>query len=136
MKPSIVILHCSDTPDNPKNELYDTRPEHIEEWHKARGFNKIGYHFIITRDGVIHRGRGEAEKGAHTKGHNTGSLGVCLVGRNVFTSDQMDSLFSLYLRLKDSWGIESKNWFGHYEFSDKTCPNLDMEALRDRLAKL
>jgi len=137
MKPSIVILHCSDTPDNPKNEYYDTRPEQIAEWHKLRGFNKIGYQFILTRDGEVHRGRSENEQGAHTKGHNKNSLGVCLVGRSLFTSTQMDSLFALYLTLKSRWGIESKDWFGHYEFdAGKTCPNLDMDYLRERIARL
>jgi N-acetylmuramoyl-L-alanine amidase len=135
--PTFVVLHCSDTPDNPSNAFYDTRPEDIDKWHKARGFKRIGYHYIVTRDGEVHAGRPPEVEGAHTRGRNTGSLGICLVGRQLFTPEQMDALYSLYFRLKEQYGIESKNWYCHNEFDpSKTCPNIHGSDLRERLEKL
>ncbi len=48
--------------------------------HLARGFTDIGYHWYITRDGKIHKGRDEAKIGAHTTGQNSHSIGVCYCG--------------------------------------------------------
>ena len=45
-----------------------------------RGFRDIGYHFYITRDGEIHRGRALEKVGAHCRNHNTHSIGVCYEG--------------------------------------------------------
>ncbi|WP_337632460.1 N-acetylmuramoyl-L-alanine amidase, partial [Prevotella sp.] len=49
-------------------------------WHRERGFDSIGYHYIIYLDGSIHFGRPVEQAGAHCKGHNANSIGVCYVG--------------------------------------------------------
>lgn len=137
-KPTFVVLHCSDTPDNPSSQGYNTTMADIDKWHKAQGWKKIGYHWVIHRDGTPWIGRREDETGAHCKGHNAGSIGVCLIGRRVFTADQMDTLYSLYMQIKARHGIEAKNWYGHYELdkAGKTCPNLDMDEIRAKLEAL
>ena len=70
-----VILHCSATPEG-KDVTVDT----IREWHLARGFNDIGYHFVIYRDGSIHQGRNIDTVGAHCTNQNSNSVGVCYIG--------------------------------------------------------
>ncbi len=60
-----IILHCSATPEGE-----DYTVDQIRQMHIARGFTDIGYHWYITRDGKIHKGRDEAKIGAHTTGHN------------------------------------------------------------------
>ena len=48
--------------------------------HIARGFNDVGYHYVIRRSGAVEKGGQEAVVGAHVAGHNTGSLGICCIG--------------------------------------------------------
>ena len=69
-----IIVHCSATPEG-KDYSIDT----IRKWHLQRGFADIGYHYIIYRDGSIHTGRDESVIGAHCKGHNSNSIGVCYI---------------------------------------------------------
>lgn len=71
-----IIIHCSATPDGKELPFEACRRDHI----RNRGFTDIGYHFYLTRDGVIHRGRNQERVGAHCKGHNAHSIGVCYEG--------------------------------------------------------
>lgn len=70
-----IVYHCSATRPN-----LDIGAREIREWHIARGWADIGYHIVIRRDGTIEWGRHPAAIGAHVAGHNTDSIGVCLVG--------------------------------------------------------
>ncbi len=76
MRPiSMLVWHCTATPEGKEF----TR-EAIDKMHRARGFNKIGYHKLIHLDGRVSEGRPESEVGAHVQGHNTGSIGYSYVG--------------------------------------------------------
>jgi len=136
-----VILHCAATPDHmPSHKDFDRwGAAEINEWHKERGFKKIGYHFVIRRTGVIEEGRPLTEEGAHCRamGGNVNSIGICLIGTRFFTPEQMDSLEDLFWRFyhrPEYTGIRPSEWFGHCEFDDSkpNCPGLDMEDLRER----
>jgi N-acetyl-anhydromuramyl-L-alanine amidase AmpD len=70
-----IVLHYSATYSDQDLDVRD-----IDKMHRARGFNSVGYHYIIKRDGMIERGRKETEIGAHVKGQNTGKIGICLIG--------------------------------------------------------
>lgn len=70
-----IILHCTATPEG-----RDFSVEQIRQWHLARGFSDIGYHYVVSRDGSVHRGRPEEVAGAHCTGQNTCSIGVSYVG--------------------------------------------------------
>ena len=71
-----IILHCSATPEG---EHIST--ETIRDWHvNKRGWSDIGYHFVVLLDGTIEAGRPLDRVGAHTKGHNEDSIGICIVG--------------------------------------------------------
>lgn len=70
-----LVVHCSATPGNRNLGVAD-----IDRMHRLRGFVKVGYHFVIKRDGVVEPGRGLNERGAHVEGHNHESIGVCLIG--------------------------------------------------------
>jgi N-acetylmuramoyl-L-alanine amidase len=69
-----IILHCSATTEGRRTTVED-----IRNWHKQRGFNDIGYHYVVYLDGSIHNGRDVELVGAHTKGHNTGSIGFVML---------------------------------------------------------
>ena len=70
-----IIIHCSATKEGRDYTVAD-----IDRWHRDRGFFCIGYHFVIYRDGSIHVGRSVEEVGAHCRGHNLGSIGICYIG--------------------------------------------------------
>ena len=96
--------------------------------HLGFGWDGIGYHAVIERDGRIQRGRPEFWIGAHVYGHNGESLGVCLIGRNDFTPAQMDGL----QHLLEEWRrrYPQAEIRGHCDFdnTEKTCPNFDAGA--------
>ena len=71
-----LVVHCSDTPDENGLTARD-----IHAMHLGFGWDGAGYHAIITRDGICHSGRPEYWQGAHVKGRNHDSVGVCLIWR-------------------------------------------------------
>lgn len=70
-----LAVHCSATTPS-----QDVGAVDIDKWHRLRGFLRIGYHYVIRRDGTIEKGRPDNQSGAHTTGYNSVSLGICLVG--------------------------------------------------------
>tara|TARA_B100001059_G_C17401244_1_gene363882 strand:+ start:71 stop:478 length:408 start_codon:yes stop_codon:yes gene_type:complete len=117
-----IVVHCSDTPDN---EFIGARE--IHKMHLSFGWDGIGYHKVILRDGVIENGRPEFWIGAHVKGKNSSSLGVCLIGRENFTNDQFFSLEKIINIWKEKYfNVEI---MGHRDVvkTSKTCPNFDVK---------
>ena len=72
---SLIVIHCSAT-----RVTQDFTVEALEACHKARGFTSIGYHFYITKDGTLYPCRPESQIGAHAKGYNAHSIGICYEG--------------------------------------------------------
>lgn len=77
-----IIIHCSAT-----RAGQDLRARDIERMHRQRGFNRIGYNFVIDLDGLVENGRPLSLDGAHcsSKGfsglsYNKHSIGICYVG--------------------------------------------------------
>lgn len=54
--------------------------EDIHRWHKENGWSGIGYHFLVRKNGEIHRGRPINTVGAHAYGFNDESIGICFEG--------------------------------------------------------
>ncbi len=126
-----LAVHCSASPPN----VYVDAAV-IDRWHRQKGWFKIGYHYVIKRDGTVETGRKEEEIGAHVEGHNTGSLGICVVGgvnakgkaEANFTPEQYASLERL---LKDLLKKYPKaEILGHRDFPGvkKDCPSFDVKA--------
>ncbi len=71
-----IVAHYSAT-----YEDQNVQPDTIRQWHLARGWRDIGYHYVITQDGTRHFGRKpETSLGAHVAGHNTNKIGICVTG--------------------------------------------------------
>lgn len=134
-----IIIHCSATPPS-----MDIDAKEIDRWHKNKGWSQIGYHFVIKRDGEIEDGRPLELIGAHVKGYNKGSIGICLVGgveegnvsepQDNFTPCQWKSLSSLLKVMKADY--KKATIHGHNEFSpQKACPsfNVHVELKNGRL---
>lgn len=124
-----IIIHCSATPPD-----MDIGRKEIDLWHRKRGWLMIGYHWIIRRDGTVERGRSEEMAGAHARGHNKHSIGICLVGgvdekgkpSNNFHRAQWAALHSLVSRVHGEH--PSASIIGHNEVSNKACPSFDVQA--------
>jgi len=70
-----IVVHCSATAED-----MDIGAKEIDRWHRQKGWRKIGYHFVIRRDGIIETGRDINVAGAHAYGYNGESVSVCLIG--------------------------------------------------------
>lgn len=125
-----IIIHCSATPEG-----RDIKMETIKSWHvKGRGWSDIGYHFIIELDGAIVDGRHITKVGAHTKGHNAHSIGICYVGgidkdkkaKDTRTPEQQTALVNLLDALKKEFPKATIH--GHNEFANKACPSFDVAS--------
>ena len=117
-----IIIHCSDSPNGK-----DIRASDIHDWHTSppRNWDGIGYHHVICVDGDIEDGRPHYWVGAHAKGHNTNSIGICLIGRDEFNKSQIYMLECLIHMLKQDY--PNAKVIGHNEVSNKTCPNFDVQ---------
>lgn len=120
-----IIIHCSATPEG-----RDFTVAQIRQWHLARNFSDIGYHYVIYRDGTVHTGRSEDKIGAHTTGYNSHSIGICYIGGNATdgktpkdtrTTAQRKALVRLVARLRKKYPGASIH--GHNEFANKACPS-------------
>ena len=128
-----IILHCSDSEFGSKKI--------IDGWHRERGWSGIGYHYVINNghpvsihrkgfdqewDGKLEEGRPWHEAGAHAKGHNHDSLGICLIGNHHFTFMQFYRLHVLIRSLRIKYPIieiVAHNLLNPH----KTCPNFDVD---------
>jgi N-acetylmuramoyl-L-alanine amidase len=121
-----VVVHCSDS-DVPAHDNIEV----IRGWHKnERNFSDIGYHYFIDKSGAVYIGRSEDKIGAHVKGHNSGSLGICLSGRHDFTTKQFESLERLLKDICKRHELTKQDILGHRDLDGgKTCPNFDVHAL-------
>ena len=99
---TMIILHCSATRAGQCYDFEECRRDHIR-----RGFQDIGYHYYVTRDGIVHEGRRLSQVGAHCKHHNQHSIGICYEGgldingeaADTRTKAQRQSLRELLTRL-------------------------------------
>lgn len=126
-----LIIHCSATREG-QHISVDT----IRKWHvEGRGWSDIGYHFIIGLDGSIEIGRPLYRSGAHTKGYNKYSIGICYIGgvekdgrtpKDTRTEEQKSALRGLVSTLKGIYPEATVH--GHREFAAKACPSFDVQA--------
>ena len=121
---SEIILHCSAT-----REGRDFRAKDIDRWHKQRGFNGIGYNYVIDLDGTVEKGRPVGSIGAHTVGHNAKSIGICYIGgldqngrpKDTRTDAQKKALEGLIKHLLKTWVGAKVS--GHNQWARKACPS-------------
>lgn len=74
-KINYIVVHCSAT-----REGCALTPEALEAEHRRRGFRTTGYHYYIRRDGTVLGTRSLELPGAHCRGHNKHSIGICYEG--------------------------------------------------------
>ena len=145
-----IIIHCSAT-----RAGQDLRAKDIDQMHRARGFNQIGYNFVIDLDGTVETGRPLSIDGAHcnTKGfskesYNKHSIGICYIGgldangkpTDTRTPEQKAALRELVAKLCKEYQIiellghrdtsPDLDGSGEVELAEyiKACPCLDVRS--------
>lgn len=126
-----LVVHCSATKPTMDWGVHD-----IDRAHRLRGFLKVGYHYVIRRNGAIEKGRADNERGAHAEGHNSSSLGICLVGgldasgrsADNFTDRQKEALYGLLGVLTQTF--PQAEVLGHRDLPGvkKACPCFDVRG--------
>lgn len=123
-----IVLHTSATKgDWWKGKTVDQMRDTIRQWHTGKGWKDIGYHLVIAPDGSCAKGRAFATQGAHVRGHNKGTIGICLIPVNThdgitrfedyFTPEQRRTLKAWIQAIP---GIEKVT--GHNQYANRECP--------------
>jgi N-acetylmuramoyl-L-alanine amidase len=117
----LIVVHCSASPQG-RGDTAKT----IHLWHLQRGWDGIGYHNVILEDGTVENGRPYYWKGSHVRGHNGGSIGICLIGARVFTQAQLDALEGLLDTLTEKY--PDAMVCGHCDLDEKKpdCPGFNV----------
>ena len=123
-----IIVHCTGTPPTLATTVDAIRKYHIE----VNKWKDIGYHFVVYTDGSVHIGRPIEQVGAHCKGHNEGTIGVCYVGgknadgklTDTRTAAQKQALRNLIVALKGCYPSIVRVR-GHRDYANKACPCFD-----------
>ena len=130
-----IILHCSAT-----REGQDISTETIRGWHvNERGWSDIGYHFVVLLDGTVDKARPVKRQGAHVRGKNKGSIGICYIGgcdadmnpKDTRNEAQKKSLEEIITYLMESY--DDATLHGHNEFSSKACPSFNVQEIYKEL---
>jgi N-acetyl-anhydromuramyl-L-alanine amidase AmpD len=131
---SAIVIHCSASARCTKQDL--------QLWHIAQnGWSDIGYHFLIEKNGHVEKCRSLMYAGAHVKGDNSHTIGICLEGRGNydFTDTQINALRE---KIKELLGLfPNAGIRGHFEYDSakvqgKTCPLADGEKWDDFLGRM
>lgn len=128
-----IVIHCAATKPS-----MDIGVKEIDRWHRQKGWKKVGYHYVIRRDGTVEKGRGLYEIGAHVRppdGINSTSVGICMVGgvkerdgktpENNFTPAQWKSLGKLVDTLMELFPTATIT--GHRDLAPgRGCPSFSV----------
>lgn len=134
-----IIIHCAYTPIT-----YNVGVDTIREWHvDERNMSDIAYNYVIKLDGTIEQGRPLDKIGAHCKGKNRNTIGICYAGgmgmdlhswKDTRTPEQLKSLESLITALKTCFPTIVKV-SSHSDYADKLCPCFDAHKEYNHLVK-
>lgn len=153
---NLIVIHCSATPNGRPDTVAD-----IDAGHRAGGFRRdpaairryqavlghalgsVGYHYVIETAGTVRAGRHPSEIGAHVKGLNDKSLGICLIGTDRYSLEQFASLRVLIANMRQQYPAAKiighrdcspdKNGDGVIDHRDwlKICPGFDVQTWLD-----
>ena len=127
-----IDLHCSAN-DNPKWGFKDIVKLHTspDPNDPSKPWLMIGYHVYFGQDGARHQGRPFKMVGAHVKGHNRHSIGICVGGHYTFTKESMNAMVDFTKRLMQTFKIPVNRVYGHNHWDKgKECPVYDMTHVR------
>lgn len=128
-----IILHCSATAESKNFKASD-----IDKWHRAQGWNGIGYNYVIDLDGTIEIGRNIDISGAHAGApHNSISMGICYIGgcakdgktaKDTRTAEQKISLYKIVHDLLLIY--PTAKVICHNQLAKKACPSFKIDTFQ------
>jgi N-acetylmuramoyl-L-alanine amidase len=132
-----IIVHCAATQPNWwSDRSAEEKAREVRQWHLDRGWKDVGYHWLIDRDGTVVKGRDESVTGAHVKGRNSNTIGICLFGghgsgkddtfEEYFTPEQDAALRRLIAEIEQRHTITKVS--GHNEYANKACPGFNVRS--------
>lgn len=124
-----IIIHCSATKADHDIDVSDVR-----QWHLDRGWSDIGYHYFVDIRGNGFKGRPLERIGAHVKGHNHDSVGICYAGgigddgkpKDTLTDSQRRKIEQYIKAIRAVFG-EGVSVHGHNEYANKACPSFKVD---------
>lgn len=127
-----IVVHCSATRPDQDVDVKWCKDIHVNQ----NGWSDVGYHWFIKRDGTVEPGRSEERSGAHVKGHNSNSIGVCMAGGIDgngnsdfnFTVAQLNSLELVINNIRHRYPIAKVQGHRDYPNVSKACPCFDVGA--------
>ena len=120
-----IVIHCAATGG-------DVDIETVRRWHvDDNGWSDVGYHHLIRFNGQVEKGRDHEVAGAHARGYNEHSLGICLAGglnpKEGYTAAQWKALEGLCRDLLEEYPIDKVIGHNQVDTTGKTCPNFSVE---------
>ncbi len=118
-----VFLHCSASDNEDHDDVKVIRAWHTKPKPKGRGWSDIGYHYFIQKSGTVQKGRPLGRTPAAQRGHNTGTIAICLHGleESRFTTAQFRSVIALTRAIDHAYDGQV-SFHGHCEVAAKACP--------------
>lgn len=113
--PDTIVLHHAGAS---KYSVYQ-----VHDLHLRNGWEGIGYHYYVAKDGIVYRGRPETSRGSHSPAKNTSSIGICAEGNYVtetMPEAQKKAIIELCKNIKERYNITYIG--GHEEFTQTDCP--------------
>lgn len=143
---NLIVVHAAATPADMDigaaeiKHLHTAPKTEMVKWGKkevpGKAFSDNGYQAVIRRDGQVEDGRPIEKAGAHARGYNAHSFGICLIGgvddddkpEFNFTHHQMDCLIRLLDVLRNEF--PDAEVLGHRDLPgvSKACPCFNVRA--------
>lgn len=134
----MIVVHCSGTRCDRTYTKEQMRHDHVT----VNGWSDIGYHYYIRRDGTVERCRPVIRPGAHAKGYNAHSIGICYEGgldteghpADTRTEAQKEALWQLVVQLCRQYP-DIKQIVGHRDLPGvkKDCPCFNVKEEMQKL---
>lgn len=135
---TMIVLHCSATRCNRTYSVQQLYHDHVE----VNRWSYIGYHEYILRSGKVEPTRALHLPGAHAKGFNAHSIGVCYEGgldedgnpADTRTPEQKVAMARLIVQLHQQFPTINRV-LGHRDLPGvhKACPCFDATELQGLL---
>ncbi len=125
----IIVHHSGGTDQNPLEDTSNHTAKIMEDYHLSKGWEGLGYQYVIHKNGDVWAGRPETYHGAHTVDYNKKSIGICLAGNfdaTLPTPEQIKSLTDLMNTIKVKYNIALDKIVPHRTFANKTCYGLKL----------
>lgn len=125
-KENIVLHHA---------EASTCSVQDVHSWHLNNGWSGIGYHYFVTKAGLVYTGRPVDAVGAHAIGYNSNSIGICAEGafnKETMPQVQKQAIIDLCKYLINTYGI--KKVLGHREVNATECPGTNYPLVEVKAA--